>query len=336
YLRKWLMIHCRVLAVVGFHPYAFLPYTGVKTAVLFLEKRRPYELESIDYSIAFTTSSEPGKDCSGRVSGKSDYDNIGLALLEFFVNENRPWANTDNMQSNISLDIVKASEVISYNRLDPEYYSHDVRTLYFDLHSKSHRRLGDIVSRTVKRFSRGYAKEIDYIDISSVDNRTGIVFPTRMDAAEAPSRATYIVQAMDILVSTVRPERNVVAFVTKTGDVPIIASNGFCLLRPKGIAPELIFAYCKTDAFRKLLARSATASMYPTVTDRDILEMPFIQPDIEEIDAVVAKMKEGLKMIEMARKSITQAVAKIETVIMRNGDHENNAQVNMPGLFDIL
>lgn len=54
-----------------------------------------------------------------------------------------------------------------------------------------------------------------------------------------------------VLVSTVRPDRNVVALVTKTGDVPVVASNGFCLLRADGVPPELVFAFCKTDAFPK-------------------------------------------------------------------------------------
>lgn len=315
YLRKWVMSRCRVLAVAGLHPYAFLPYTGVKTAVLFLERPKLGELVPAEYPIAFVTSREPGKDSSGRTHGRSDYEQIGTDLSTFFREQRRPWAAALTSTGGTSVETVSVSEVTAHDRLDAEYYAHDIRSLYHNLRAKAAGRLGDRVARTVERFARGKLDEIDYLDISSVDARSGVALPNRIEAAEAPSRASYVVRPGDVLVSTVRPDRNVVALVTRTGDVPVVASNGFCLLRADGVPPELVFAFCKTDAFRRLLARRATASMYPAATDRDVLDMPFVEPNSASMSSIVTKVQQGLAMMEAARTSIAAAVAEMEMAV---------------------
>jgi len=319
YLRNWVIAKCRILAVVGLHPFAFLPYTGVKTSVLFLERPKSGEAPPTDYPIAFVASRSPGKDSSGRAVGVSDYPRIGKSLAAFFKQEGRSWAAGSDELSDGSVETVDLPEVIAHDRLDAEYYGHDIRSVFMDLKEKSAGRLGDRVSRSVKRFSKAYQDEIDYLDISSVDSRTGVALPSRIPADEAPSRASYVVQPGDVLVSTVRPERNVVALVTKTGDAPMIASNGFCLLRAEGTEPELIFAFCKTEAFRRLLARRATASMYPASTDRDVLDMPFVDPGPSAKDSIVSKVRDGLAMMEAARSSIAAAIAEMEEVVSATG-----------------
>jgi hypothetical protein len=315
YLRRWILSECRVLAVVGLHSFAFLPYTGVKTSVLFLE--RPLEGEKLpaDYPIAFVTSRRPGKDSSGRRLGDSDYASIATALSSFFVQQQRPWATAVDGPAGESVETVNLSEVLAHDRLDSEFYAHDIRRLYLNLTGNVACTIGDSVARSIPRFSRKAADEIDYLDISSVDGRSGIAIPTRVSVDDAPSRASHLVETGDVLVSTVRPERNVVALVTKTGDAPLVASNGFCLLRANRIDPELVFAYCKTDAFRRLLARCATASMYPAATDRDVLALPFVIPPNAIAASIVSRVQEGFAMMERAREAIAAAVAEMESVV---------------------
>ncbi len=283
--------------------------------MLFLERPKAGETVPEEYPIAFVTSREPGKDGSGRAQGPSDYAKIAADLASFFGEQRRTWAPTPTSAKGTSVETVSVSEVTTHDRLDAEYYAHDIRTLYLDLQARSGGRLGDRVARTVERFSRARPGEIDYLDISSVDARSGVALPSRIEAAEAPSRASYVVRPGDVLVSTVRPDRNVVALVTKTGDVPVVASSGFCLLRADGAPPELVFAFCKTEAFRRLLARRATASMYPAATDRDVLNMPFVEPSGASVSSIVAKVQQGLAMMEAARASIAAAVAEMDAAI---------------------
>ncbi len=324
YLRRWLISECRVLAVVGLHPYAFLPYTGVKASLLFVEKPSRKGGLPQDYPIAFVTSRAPGKDSSGRVSGASDYEEIANALAEFFRSQHLAWARRKSSKTSNNLETVSLSETVGHDRLDAGYYDSELRRLYFDLREKTERRVGDIVARSIERFRRSGVREIDYVDISCVDPKTGVVVPSRLDASDAPSRASYVVKAGDVLVSTVRPERNVVALIKATGDVPMIASNGFCLLRPHGIAPELLYLYCKSETFRRLLARRATATMYPAVTDRDVLDMPFVdQPRTTQVK-MVGELQKGLALLDEAKTRIGGAVAMMELFI--EGQAQENSQ----------
>ena len=324
YLRHWLLENARVLAVIGLHPFAFLPYTGVKTSLLFVEKPSTTKIPPKKYRVLFAVSKAPGKDSSGRNAGHSDYEAIGSMLATFFRTEGMPWAPEATRGPIRHAETVAIDEVVAHDRWDAEYHDHSIRKLYLDVQSRALRRLGDLVARSVSRFRRDNEGEIDYIDISSVDQKTGVAVSSRMEAREAPSRASYLVEAGDVLVSTVRPDRNVVAFISKTSAVPLVASNGFCVLRAREVPPELLYAYCKTHTFRRLLARRATASMYPAVTDRDVLDMPFVALPPESVKHIVDNVRRGIHSVEEAKQSISRAIGDAETHLIAS-PHSNAA-----------
>lgn len=310
YLRTWLFRRCRILAVIGLHPHAFLPYTSVKTALLFAVRLSNNEAPPRDYPIFFSTSRDCGKDSRGRPTGTADYATLATSLIRFLQSERFPWApRVSKTPYEVSYETVSFLEVAKADRLDAEYYDPNARALLrkLDLNSVTH--IGTLTEAKPERFRKSLFKEIRYLDISSVDNKTGLTAPTVVAARDAPSRASYLVQPGDVLVSTVRPDRNVVALITGTAGLPTVASNGFCVLRPKTIEPEVLFAYCKTDSFRQMLSRHATASMYPTVTDKDVLGIPFLAPPAEVSDRVRKLVRSGQDMIEKAQQQLSEAVA---------------------------
>lgn len=317
HLRSWLLRKCRILAVVGLHQHAFTPYTGVKTAILFLEKPEVDNQPPSDYPVLFAVSRESGKDSSGRTVCRADYPSIATALSQFLVNQGHDWAQIFNtVEENVcAAEEVPLSEILKSGRLDAEHYDPASRALERKLSELSSEQIGDTVDQRVTRFKKQNFQEITYIDISSVDNRTGLATPGTIEADEAPSRASYIVEQGDVLVSTVRPERNVVAMITENFDAPAVASNGFCVLRAKTIPPELLFAYCKTNAFKRMLTMHSTASMYPTVADRDVLGVPFVRPPKETEQNVVELIKSGLHMIEEAQKQIHAAIQIMDNFV---------------------
>ncbi len=311
YLRKWLFGKCSVLGVVGLHPFAFLPYTSVKTSVLFLAKPRENESLPKDYPIFFATSTNPGKDSSAKTTGTTDYQAIAQTFSRFLSSQQFSWAKTQPIveYASIQCETVSSSEVINADRLDAEYYDPHARAILRRLDAVSETRLASLVDARIDRFKKTAVGKITYLDISSVESKTGLTFPSDMLAADAPSRASYVVRPGDVLVSTVRPERNVVALVTKSVGSKAIASNGFCVLRAKRIQPEVLFAYCKTEAFKTMLSRHATASMYPTVTDKDVLGVPFLPPPQDVSEKVVKLIRSSLDMVEKAHQQIAEAVA---------------------------
>ena len=87
--------------------------------------------------------------------------------------------------------------------------------------------------RSVSKTAMRPEDEFFYIDLSAVDKEEKHVIREAakwLTWAEAPSRARQIVQANDILVSTVRPNLNGVAQLGVDHD-GAIASTGFCVLR---------------------------------------------------------------------------------------------------------
>lgn len=315
YLRTWLLKRCRVLGVIGLHQNAFAPYTGVKTAIVFLAKLK--EPIKSDYKVFFAVSRSAGKDSSGRQSGTADYDQISQRFSTFLRSEGFKWAKLPaaSIADDLSFEVVSSAEIITTGRLDAEHYDPATRRLERRMTELSSVTIGSIVEAKAPRFRRSTMREIAYVDISSVDQRTGLTFPECISAESAPSRASYLVSTGDVLVSTVRPDRNVVAMVTEGQEAPAVASNGFCVLRAKDVDPELLFAYCKTKAFRDMLSMKATASMYPTVNDRDVLNMPFLRPSQKVEDEVVRRIREGLEMIRKAQSEIAAAVELMDHAV---------------------
>lgn len=332
YLRKWLYGQCRILGVVSLHSFAFLPYTSVKTAVLFLSKPAANESLPKDYSVFFAASNAPGKDSSGRSAGENDYESIGKLFTNFLVAEGFAWAGvkTKLVKHGIQFETVKFSEIFKTDRLDAEFYDPTARAILRRIDTTSAKRLGSLVDSKIDRFKKGPPRDINYLDISSVDSKTGLTFPNPMASEDAPSRASYVVRAGDVLVSTVRPDRNVVALVTEGTDKTAIASNGFCVLRSNAVSPEVLFAYCKTDAFKKMLSKSATASMYPTVTDKDVMGVPYLEPPPQVSDRVTHLVKTSLDMIEKAHRQIGEAIALMNNHVQ--GDPINGTG---PALYSV-
>lgn len=111
-----------------------------------------------------------------------------------------------------------------------------------------------------------------YIDLGSVDNgRKVIAGAQRISGKAAPSRARQLVQAGDILVSTVRPYLNGVALVPSELD-GATASTGFCVLRPDPLRADAsyLFHWVRSPAFVADMIRKSTGASYPAVSDRII------------------------------------------------------------------
>ncbi len=135
-------------------------------------------------------------------------------------------------------------------------------------------KIGDfVVSRVPNIKSTPINRDFDYLEISQISMNGCEYHTIRVERGDEPDRAHYILKETDVVVSTVRPNRNAVAFI-KEDD--IIGSSGLCVLRAEDLEPGYLFAFCKTDYFVKCLVRSNKATMYPAVSNRDVLETPIL------------------------------------------------------------
>ena len=128
-----------------------------------------------------------------------------------------------------------------------------------------------------------------YIDIASVNIRTGDIQPIEIPELDAPSRARKKVRAKDLLVSTVRPERNAIALIPSELD-GAVCSTGFAVLKAKtGIDPFSLYAFLKSRFFVVQAVRRSTASMYPAVAE-DTLRDIWVPQQIIDNGANIRKL----------------------------------------------
>lgn len=149
-------------------------------------------------------------------------------------------------------------------------------------------KLGD-VCQSIDTIDSSFQGLIDYIDISSVDNKEKRVTGVQtMDYSDAPSRARQLIRKDDILVSTVRPNLNAVALVDFSSNNTMVASTGYCVLRCKpGVNPRYIFYYCQSQSFVDDMTKQATGASYPAVNSNIVKSSLITLPSEPEQTATI-------------------------------------------------
>jgi len=128
---------------------------------------------------------------------------------------------------------------------------------------------------------------IRYVDISSVGEGFLLEPPTVMSIAEAPSRAKRLVQKGDSVLSTVRPNRRSMFFVSES-EPDLVVSTGFAVLRPKPkiIDPRYLYACVFDKAFTSYLVSREKGAAYPAVLPEDIADATISLPPLPEQRAI--------------------------------------------------
>ncbi len=158
------------------------------------------------------------------------------------------------------------------NRLDSEYY------LKFLLNNENYLqgkplRIYLKKETVINIKSLKLKKDFNYLSISGVHLK-GLDYTTEViDCSTIPDRATYCLKENDIVVSTVRPNRNAVAFIRNSKR--LVGTSGFAVLRidKKLINPYFVYSFLKTKFFTTKMMRENTATMYPAITDHDVLNV---------------------------------------------------------------
>lgn len=167
-------------------------------------------------------------------------------------------------------------------------------------------KLGDVCVKKVDTIKATYKGNIDYIDISSVDNqRKEITQIQSMAFEDAPSRAKQLVYAGDILVSTVRPNLNAVALIAKESDNTLVASTGYCVLRClPNVDKNYVFYFCQSNGFIDKLVTQATGASYPAVTSSIVKECSIPLPSLDEQRKIAAVLDKVSDLIAKRRQQL--------------------------------
>jgi len=177
-----------------------------------------------------------------------------------------------------------------FTRIDSEFYQPHYLDLIASLEKAQAKPLSEIADVVKRKFEPVSGKTFKYIEISEVDTQSGLINAVETNGEEAPSRAQYVVQSGDVIISSVRPNRNAVALISREHH-GFVCSSGFVVLRPKSVSSEFLFASLKAEYVRILLDRQTTATMYPAVSEVDLIEVPLIVP----AKSVISRMEEKVR-----------------------------------------
>jgi len=166
-----------------------------------------------------------------------------------------------------------------------------------------------------------------YVDISGIDRDEKVICKaTELPSDEAPSRARKIIEASDVLVSTVRPNLNAVAIVPRELDGEI-ASTGFAVLRAnqKLLHPKFLYFWVQHADFVNFLVSSATGASYPAVTDGVVKRAKLPLPPPREQERIVELLDEADHLRRLRREADAKASRILSALFLKMfGDPATN------------
>lgn len=319
YLRSYIKDKAQILSVVNLPQETFIPYgTGVKTSLLFLEKKDKSKQEK--YSIFFGKVNKIGY--QGNKNGTPIYkkDKYGQVLIEaghpildedFSVLSSQYSAFKNNCQEKSSISFSVYSDTLA-DRFDYDYYSPDNQELLSKLNGCSVK-LGDIVD-IVKCKSPKLKNKVDiveYIELSDVNTHSfEIINSTKYTVHELPSRASYELEENDIITAiagnSVGTRKHATALVP-TDYKGAICTNGFRVLRNSKIDKYYLLYFLHSDLFLKQMMRFRTGATIPSVSDSDLSNILVYMPEQSIIDGIGQQMRRSFDL----RKESTKIIEEI-------------------------
>ena len=227
----------------------------------------------------------------------------------------------ENWQPPESLTYSRSSrDAFAAGRLDAEYFSPRVAEL-LNLLNRDGLTIGDIAPARHKRFTASSSGNFDYIEISGV-RQDGTAISETVSHAEAPSRATWLVKDGDVITSTVRPIRRLSALIAPEQD-GFVCSSGFVVLQPKFIPPEVLLTYLRFYPFCELMDLCTSASLYPAISEQDLLNLPVprIEQDIQQaivsaVQSAQASRRRATELLDAAKRAVEIAIESSEAAAL--------------------
>lgn len=224
--------------------------------------------------------------------------------------------------------IVWVNEEVVTQRIDADYYHvNHIQTKKSEIPMF---KISKYCTLSKKRFNpKKYDKKhFKYIDISNVNIQSGVFEYTTLNIDNAPSRARKRVNKNDIIVSTVRPNRNAVSIINVEDD-ELVVSTGFAVLECKrNIDNYYLFTVLKTDNVVGQLVRKTSGGLYPAISEQDILDIniPIPSPEIQKY--VGDKVRKAEELREEAKRLNTLCEEKMKAIFNVKEDEllfNNNA-----------
>ena len=215
-----------------------------------------------------------------------------------------------------------SSEAFAAGRLDAEYFTPRVRRL-LALLRRDGLTIGSVAPVRHEAFQAKLASgTFRYIEIGDMRN-DGTVDAAELAISEAPSRATQYVHNGDVLTSTVRPIRRLSAAISSAQD-GAVCSSGFVVLNPINISTSTLVTYLRLPVVCELMDLHCSASLYPAISERDLLALPIprisqsVQHAVDQkVQAAHTAKHRATELLEAAKRAVEIAIEDSEASAMK-------------------
>lgn len=213
--------------------------------------------------------------------------------------------------------IARASDVFSAGRMDSQYFAPRVKQLlgHFGTGGQC---LADVAPARHERFVPADHGDFRYIEISDVRS-DGTTSAEVVEMKDAPSRATWYVRKGDVITSTVRPIRRLSAIIGPEQD-GYVASSGFVVLHPKTVRTEVLLTYLRLLAFCELMDLHTSASLYPAISESDLMSLPFPEIPATATEDIVTAVKDAHVARDEANGLLARASQAVEIAVRNSED----------------
>ena len=231
----------------------------------------------------------------------------------------------DFVPSDEQLSVKNFSESFGTSgRLDAEYYQTKYDE-YYSLITKyqyGSDRLSNVCSQKDKNFKPKDKVSYRYIELSNIGASGDVTGYTIETGENLPSRARRIVQANDVIVSSVEGSLQSCALIKET-DSGSICSTGFYILNSKKINSETLLVLFKSEPIQNLLKKGCSGTILTAISKDEFasLQIPLIDLDIQ--NTIAEKIQESFKLrseskalLEKAKKAVEIAIEQDETAAM--------------------
>ncbi|MDR1147582.1 MAG: restriction endonuclease subunit S [Spirochaetaceae bacterium] len=309
------MKKAKILAVINLPQETFIPYgTGVKTSILFLEKRGDANIQH--YSIFFGKITKLGYQGNKNGTplykkneyGQYSFDNNGNKIIDENINDliqsYKKYHDGKEFNNSRAFSI---NSIKIENRLDFDFYSPEMRNIFINTKNNTVK-LGDICE-IVKTKSSKLKKDtglIEYIELSDINtNSFEIINVTPYNIHDLPSRASFEIKEGDIMTAvagnSVGTRRHATALVSKKYS-GCICTNGFRIIRNSEISPYFLLFYMKNEKFLKQMYALRTGAAIPSVSDSDIKNIIIEIPKDDTMNIIIEKMQKIFSLRDKAQK----------------------------------
>lgn len=140
--------------------------------------------------------------------------------------------------------------------------------------------------------------ELNYLEISDVDNNGNIINTTKYLFKDCPSRCRRILSKGDVIISTVRTYLKSIGYIQEEVK-DLICSTGFCVLTPTElIVSKFLFYQVLTEYFIGEVISKSVGVSYPSITSTELTNIKIILPPKKEQTQIVEHLDKLTKEID--------------------------------------